>query len=64
MAALLAGAKQSTTDQATAVGSRRSIDELIRVVNGAQERDAGDERRLYEPKLGERSPSFRGRRAK
>jgi hypothetical protein len=28
------------------------LDELIRVVNEAQVRDAADERRLYDPKLG------------
>jgi hypothetical protein len=36
-----------------------SLEELIRVVNEAQERDGGDERRLYEPKLGKRSPVFK-----
>jgi hypothetical protein len=30
------------------------IEELIRVVNEAQDRDARDERRLYDPKLGVR----------
>ena len=30
------------------------LEELIRVVNEAQDRDAGDERRLYDPKLSER----------
>jgi hypothetical protein len=40
------------------------LEELIRVVNEAQVRDARDERRLYEPRLGERPPSFQPRRAK
>jgi hypothetical protein len=40
------------------------LEELIRVVNEAQEHDAHDERRLYEPKLEERSPSFQRRQAK
>jgi hypothetical protein len=40
------------------------LEELIRVVNEAQDRDARNECRLYEPRLGERSPSFQGRRAK
>jgi hypothetical protein len=30
------------------------LGELIRIVNGAQDLDALDERRLYDPKLGER----------
>ena len=30
------------------------LEELIRAVNEAQDRDAGDERRLYDPKLGDR----------
>jgi hypothetical protein len=38
------------------------IDELIRVVNEAQERDAEDERRLYPPMRGDRPSSFRRRR--
>jgi hypothetical protein len=38
------------------------IDELIRVMNEAQERDAEDERRLYLPVRGDRPPSFRRRR--
>jgi hypothetical protein len=37
------------------------LEELIRVVNEAQDRDAGDERRLYDPNLGER-PFFVQRR--
>jgi hypothetical protein len=38
------------------------LDELIRVVNEAQERDAEDERRLYRPMSGSRSVSFQRRR--
>ena len=38
------------------------LEELIRVVNEAQERDAPDERRLYDPMLGERPPFFQPRR--
>ncbi len=38
------------------------LEELIRVVNEAQERDAQDERRLYDPMLGERPSSFQRRR--
>jgi hypothetical protein len=38
------------------------LEELIRVVNEAQERDAQDERRLYDPMLGERPPFFQPRR--
>jgi hypothetical protein len=37
------------------------IDELIRIVNQAQERDAEDERRLY-PMRGDRPMSFQRRR--
>jgi hypothetical protein len=37
------------------------IDELIRIVNQAQERDAEDERRLY-PTRGDRPMSFQRRR--
>jgi hypothetical protein len=37
------------------------LEELIRIVNEAQERDAKDERRLYDPMLRER-PSFQRRR--
>ena len=33
---------------------------LIRLVNEAQDRDARDERRLYDPKLGD-GPSFRNK---
>ena len=36
------------------------LEELIRVVNEAQERDAEDERRLYDPMLRDR-PSFQRR---
>jgi hypothetical protein len=36
------------------------LEELIRVVNEAQDRDAGDERRLYDPKVGGRSFSSEG----
>jgi hypothetical protein len=38
------------------------LGELIRIVNEAQERDAEDERRLYDPMLGNRPPSFQRRR--
>jgi hypothetical protein len=37
------------------------LEELIRVVNEAQKRDAEDERRLYDPMLRDR-PSFQRRR--
>jgi hypothetical protein len=37
------------------------IEELVRIVNEAQERDAEDERRLYDPMLHDR-PSFQRRR--
>ena len=37
------------------------LEELIRVVNEAQDREAGDERRLYDTNLGER-PFFVQRR--
>ena len=46
-------------------GSSADIDpleELIRVVNEAQERDAEDERRLYHPMCGDRPSSFQRRR--
>jgi hypothetical protein len=38
------------------------LEELIRVVNEAQERDAEDERRLYHPMCGDRPSSFQRRR--
>jgi hypothetical protein len=38
------------------------IDELIPIVNLAQERDAEDERRLYHPMRGDRPTSFQRRR--
>jgi hypothetical protein len=38
------------------------LEELIRVVNEAQERDAEDERRLYHPMCGDRPLSFQRRR--
>ena len=38
------------------------VEELIRVVSQAQERDAEDERRLYHPTRGDRPSSFRRRR--
>jgi hypothetical protein len=38
-----------------------SLEELIRVVNEAQERDAEDERRLHDPMLRDK-PSFQRRR--
>jgi hypothetical protein len=38
------------------------LEELMRIVNEAQERDAEDERRLYHPMRGDRPSSFRGRR--
>ena len=38
------------------------LEELIRIVNEAQNRDAEDERRLYDPMLRDRPPSFQGRR--
>jgi hypothetical protein len=46
-------------------GSSADIDplqELIRAVSEAQERDAEDERRLYRPMRGDRPSSFRRRR--
>jgi hypothetical protein len=38
------------------------LEELIRIVNEAQERDAEDERRLYDPMLRDRPSSFQRRR--
>jgi hypothetical protein len=38
------------------------LEELIRVVNEAQERDAEDERRLYHPMRGDRPSFFQTRR--
>ena len=38
------------------------LEELIRIVNKAQERDAEDERRLYYPMLRDRPSFFQGRR--
>ena len=38
------------------------LEELIRVVNEAQERDAEDERRLYHPVRGDRPSLFQRRR--
>jgi hypothetical protein len=38
------------------------LEELIRIVNEAQARDAEDERRLYDPMLRDRPWSFQGRR--
>ena len=38
------------------------LEQLIRVVNEAQERDAEDERRLYHPMHGDRPASFQRRR--
>ena len=38
------------------------LEELIRIVNKAQERDAEDERRLYDPMLRDRPSFFQGRR--
>ena len=38
------------------------VEELIRVVREAQERDAEDERRLYHPMRGDRPSSFHRRR--
>jgi hypothetical protein len=38
------------------------LEELICVVNEAQDRDARDERRLYDPELGERPLFFQRRR--
>jgi hypothetical protein len=46
-----AGAGRSTPGEARTVGTRRPLEELIRVVNEAHGRDARDERRLYDPKL-------------
>jgi hypothetical protein len=46
-------------------GSSADIDplqELVRAVSEAQERDAEDERRLYRPMRGDRPSSFRRRR--
>jgi hypothetical protein len=37
------------------------VDELIRMVGEAQERDAEDERRLYQPLRGDHPSSFRQR---
>jgi hypothetical protein len=39
------------------------LEELIRIVNEAQQRDAEDERRLYDPMLRDRPSSFPRRRA-
>ena len=39
------------------------LEELIRIVNKAQERDAEDERRLYDPMLRDRPLSFQGKRS-
>jgi hypothetical protein len=38
------------------------VEELVRVVSEAQERDAEDERRLYHPTRGDRPSSFQRRR--
>jgi hypothetical protein len=38
------------------------LEELIRIVNEAQERDAEDERRLYDPMLRDRPSFFQRRR--
>jgi hypothetical protein len=38
------------------------LDELLRIVNEAQERDAEDERQLYDPMLRERPSFFQRRR--
>jgi hypothetical protein len=38
------------------------LEELIRIVNEAQKRDAEDERRLYDPMLRDRLSPFQGRR--
>ena len=37
-------------------------DSLIRIINNAQERDAEDERRLYDPMLRDRPFAFQGKR--
>ena len=34
------------------------LEELVRIVNEAQNRDAEDERRIYDPMLRDRPPSF------
>ena len=38
------------------------LEELIRIINKAQERDAEDERRLYDPMLRDRPWAFQGKR--
>jgi hypothetical protein len=38
------------------------LEELIRIINKAQERDAEDERRLYDPMLRDRPLAFQGKR--
>jgi hypothetical protein len=38
------------------------LEELVRIINKAQERDAEDERRLYDPMLRDRPLSFQGKR--
>lgn len=38
------------------------LQELVRIVNEAQERDAEDERRLYDPMLRDRPLSFQSKR--
>ena len=38
------------------------FEELVHIVNEAQERDAEDERRLFHPLRGDRPSSYQGRR--
>jgi hypothetical protein len=59
------GASETTYTSLKPTGSSAEIDpleELIRAVNEAQERDAEDERRLYRPMCGDRPSSFQRRR--
>jgi len=57
------GSRRSTTRQAGISEHVDALEELIRVVNEAQERDAQDESRLYNPLLGEQPSFFQRRRA-
>jgi hypothetical protein len=48
--------------RAEPLGDVDPLNELIRIVNEAQERDAEDERRLYDPMLRDRPSFFQRRR--
>ena len=60
-----AGASETTDTSSSRLAHRRTLtqlQELIRVVSEAQERDAEDELRLYHPMRGDRPSSFQRRR--